>query len=75
MKTIGHILRHEEELHHRILQIEGKRGGGRPIITIINIVIKYAGLKNYRELKRLADNREEWRAYGKCYKINLKVDY
>jgi len=37
---IGHTLRHDEELHHRILggQIEGKRG--RPRTTIINKVIQ-----------------------------------
>jgi len=63
---IGHILRHEEELLYII--IEGKRNykreGGRPKISYIKRMITDACLKNYKELKRLADNRSEWRNYG-----------
>jgi len=32
---------------------------------MINKVIKDAGLRSYRELKRLANNREKWRECGK----------
>lgn len=62
---IGHTLRHEEELHRKILegQIEGRRGKGRPRTTIIKKVIKDARLRTYREPKRMASNREEWREY------------
>ncbi|XP_050439942.1 uncharacterized protein LOC126845336 [Adelges cooleyi] len=66
-RLIGHTLRHEEQLHHRILegQIEAKIGRGRPRTTRIKKVIKDAGLRTYRELKRTATNREEWREYGR----------
>jgi len=40
---------------------------GRPKIAYINKMISDAGLKNYKELKRLAGNRDEWRNYGKLY--------
>lgn len=50
------------EFHHRILegQIEDKRGRRRPRTTKINKVIKDAGLRTYRELKRMVNNRKEW---------------
>jgi len=66
-KIIGHTLRHEEELHHRILegQIEGKRGRGCPRTTLIKTIIGDAGLRTYEELKIMASNREVWREQGR----------
>lgn len=45
-------LRHDKD--HIILgQIEGKSGREHPRTMIINKIIKYARLRNYRKLKRL----------------------
>ncbi|VVC24454.1 Hypothetical protein CINCED_3A000255 [Cinara cedri] len=62
---IGHILRHENELIYRIIEgkMEGKRGQGRPRTSFIKQMISDARLSSYAELKRLAGNREEWRAH------------
>ncbi|VVC32501.1 Hypothetical protein CINCED_3A022619 [Cinara cedri] len=62
---IGHILRHENELIYRIIEgkMEGKRGQGRPRTSFVKQMISDARLSSYAELKRLAGNREEWRAH------------
>jgi len=64
---IGHILRHENELIYRIIEekMEDKRGQGRPRTSFIKQMISEARLSSYAELKRLAENREEWRAHVK----------
>jgi len=64
---IGHVLRHEEELLYIIIEgkMNGKRDRGRPRTSYIKRMISDAGLANYKELKRLADNRDEWRNFGK----------
>jgi len=58
---IDHVLRHEEELLFII--IEGKRNGkrerGQPRTSYIKRMITDTGLTNYKELKRLAGNRDE----------------
>jgi hypothetical protein len=61
---MGHILRHENELTHRIIEeiIEGKRDRGRPRTSYIKQMISEAGLICNTELKKLAENREKWRA-------------
>jgi len=48
-------------------KINGKRDRGRPRIAYIKKMISDAGLKNYKELKRLAGNSDEWRNYGKLH--------
>jgi hypothetical protein len=40
-------------------QIEGKRGKRCPRTTLKNIIIKDVGLRTYRELKKIASNKEE----------------
>jgi len=64
-KTIGHILRHENELIYRIIEgkMEGKRDQGRPRTSYVKQMISDARLSSYTELKRLAGDREEWRAH------------
>ncbi|KAL4149828.1 hypothetical protein QTP88_003684 [Uroleucon formosanum] len=64
---IGHVLRHEEELLYIIIEgkMNGKRDRGRPRTSCIKKMISDAGLANYKELKRLAENRDEWRNFGK----------
>jgi len=44
---------------------DGKRDRGRPRISYIKKLIFEAGLTNYKELKRLADDKDGWRIYGK----------
>jgi len=58
---IGHFLRHEEELLHIIIEgkMNGKRDQERPRTSYIKRMISDAGLANYKELKRLAENRDE----------------
>lgn len=53
-------MRHEDELHHKIMerQIEGERSRGRPCTTLIKTIINDARLDT--DLKRLTNNREEW---------------
>jgi len=62
---IGHILRHQNELIYRIIEgkMKGKRGQGRPRTSFVKQMISDARLSSYAELKRLAGNREEWRAH------------
>ncbi|KAL4083943.1 hypothetical protein QTP88_029259 [Uroleucon formosanum] len=63
---IGHVLRHEELLYIIIEgKMNGKRDRGRPRTSYIKKMISDAGLANYKELKRLAENRDEWRNFGK----------
>jgi len=61
---IGHILRHENHLIYRIIEvkIEGKMGQGHPRTSFIKQMISDARLSSYAELKRLAVNSGEWRA-------------
>lgn len=68
-RLIQHTITHKEKLHYRILegQIESKRGRGHLRITLIKKVIKDDGLRTYRELRRMASNREEWK-YGRMLK-------
>jgi len=65
---IGHVLRHKEELLYIIIEgriNDGKRDRGRPRTSYVKRMISDAGLANYKELKRLAENRDEWRNMGK----------
>jgi len=47
--------------------LEGEIGSkrGRPRTTIINKVINDGGLRSYRRLKILVNNREERKEYGR----------
>lgn len=62
---MGRILRHENELFCRIIveKMESKRGQGRPCTSFVKQMIANARLLSYNKLKRLAKNREEWRAH------------
>jgi len=64
---IDHVLGHEEELLHIIIEgkMNGKGDRGRLRTSYIKRTISDAGLANYKELKRLAENRDEWRNFGK----------
>jgi len=42
--------------------MEGKRGQGRPRTSFVKQMISDAELSSYAEIKRLAGDREEWRA-------------
>ena len=59
---MGHILRHESLLH-TIMEglVEGKRARGRPRRKYISQIMQDLGCGSFTELKRLADNRTEWR--------------
>lgn len=71
---IGYVLRHEEELLHIIIEemINGKRDQGRPKISFIKKMISNTGLTNYKYLKRLAGNIDEWRKLWKTGKPTLR---
>jgi len=58
---IGHVLRHKKEILYIIKEgkMNGKRDRGQPRTSYIKRMISNAGLANYKELKRLADNRDE----------------
>jgi hypothetical protein len=73
---IGYVLRHEEELPYIIIEgkMNGKRDRGRPRTSYVKRIISDVGLANYKELKRLADNRDEKEISANC-KTNLKVDH
>jgi len=43
-------------------RINGYKGRGRPRKAYIEEMIKQAGCSRYIEMKRLASNREEWKA-------------
>jgi len=60
---MGHVLRHDEELHHTIVEgaVEGRRPPGRPRNSYISQLKKDAGINTYAGLKRLAEDREKWR--------------
>jgi hypothetical protein len=63
--TIGHALRHEAELHTIIEgMIEGKRGAGRPRTSYMGQLIQDAGTTSFEQLKRMANDRMEWRRKG-----------
>jgi hypothetical protein len=56
---MGHILRHENELTHRIIEgkIEGKKDRGCPRTSFVKQMISEAGLTSYKKLKKLVENR------------------
>lgn len=59
---IGHIMRHEGLLKLIIEGcIDGKNHRGRPRLEYIQQIIKDQGCNSYVEMKRKADNREEWK--------------
>lgn len=64
---INHVLRHNDELLYSVIEgnINDKRDRGRPRTLYIKKMLSDVGLINYKELKRLAGNRGEWRKYGK----------
>lgn len=55
---MGYILRHKNELIHRIIEgkIEGKSGQGCPRTSFVKQMISKARLTSYTELKKLAEN-------------------
>uniref|UniRef100_A0A8D8XEA4 Craniofacial development protein 2 n=1 Tax=Cacopsylla melanoneura TaxID=428564 RepID=A0A8D8XEA4_9HEMI len=61
-KLIGHILRHNSLLA-RVIEgkIEGSNTQGRPPLGYLEQIMKDVNVPTYRELKRKAGNREEWR--------------
>jgi len=74
---IGHILRHKEELHPRIMEgkIEGKRGRRRSRTTIINKIFEDARLRTHREQREWPITEKSGGSIKKCCKINLRVAY
>jgi len=67
--VIGRVLRHDEELLYITIKGKGnrKREQGWPRISYIKWMITNVGLTNYKELNRLAGNRDEWRNYGNLH--------
>uniref|UniRef100_A0A8D8LAV6 Uncharacterized protein n=1 Tax=Cacopsylla melanoneura TaxID=428564 RepID=A0A8D8LAV6_9HEMI len=57
-KRIGDILRHNSLLAR---VIEGSNTKGRPPLGYLEQIMKDVNVPTYRELKRKAGNREEWR--------------
>jgi len=62
-KMVGPALRHPEELDNIILEgmIEGKKTAGRPWNSYIGQIKWDAKVKTFKELKKQASNRLEWR--------------
>ena len=59
---IGHTLRHNGMLARAIEgMVQGKNTRGRPPLAYIDQILKDTNTKTYFELKRLAEDREEWR--------------
>ena len=60
---IGHIIR-QEGLVKTILEgsVEGRNCRGRPRLEYIRQVMEDTGCHTYREMKRLTEDREAWRA-------------
>lgn len=60
-------MRHGEKLLYIIMEGEtsGKKDRERSRTSYIKNMISHAGLTNYKELKRLAGDRNKWRNYGK----------
>jgi hypothetical protein len=65
-KMMGHSLRHGEELHTTIIEgmIEGKRGVGRPRTSYLSQLLADAGVARFSDLKRMANDRMDWRRRG-----------
>jgi len=62
-KMFGHLLRHNLFMTNIFEgRINGYKGRGRPRKAYIEEMIKQAGCSRYIEMKRLASNREEWKA-------------
>ena len=62
-KFVGHILK-QSGIVNRTLEgrVEGKNCRGRPRLCFINQNVKDVGCKKYSEMKRLAQDRKDWRA-------------
>jgi hypothetical protein len=60
---VGHLIRHEG-LIKTILEdaVEGKNARGRPRLEYIDQILEDTGCPTYKALKRLAEDREGWRA-------------
>lgn len=65
--TIGHVLKHVDELLHTIIveKININRDRGRSKTSYIKKVIFDAGLTSYKEFKRSSGTRNVWRNDGK----------
>lgn len=61
LNMIGHVLRHEKEFMYIIIEgeINGIRDRGRSRTSYIENMVSDVGLTNYKELKRLAGDRNE----------------
>ncbi|VVC24210.1 Hypothetical protein CINCED_3A015828, partial [Cinara cedri] len=55
---MGHVLRHDEELHHTIIEgtIEGRKPPGRPRNSYISQLKNDVGFDTYAGLKGLAED-------------------
>ena len=61
-RWIGHVLRHENLLHTVIEgMVEGNNFRGRPRQQYLDQVIKDMNCSSYVDLKRTAEDREEWK--------------
>ncbi len=60
---IGHQLRHEN-LFKKVLEYKevGRNRRGRPRRTYISQIVEDMECREYTEMYRLAQNRQEWRA-------------
>jgi hypothetical protein len=62
-RFIGHILRHSSLLKTVLEgEISGKNYRGRPRMEYVGQIMKDVKRKSYVGMKRLAENREDWRA-------------
>ena len=61
-RMVGHLLRHEG-LVRDILESETgvKRGRGRPRLDYCSQIVRDVGCSTFSKMRRLAQNREEWR--------------
>lgn len=60
---IGHVLRHDEELHHTIIEsaIQGRKPSGRPRNSYKSQLKKDGVIHTFVRLKKFGDDRVKWR--------------
>jgi len=65
LKFAGHVMRGSGgEAHLYVLEgkVKGKKSRGRPRLTWMNDVMDWTGLETYETVKRIAGDRDKWRA-------------